>query len=314
MLNSLAKNKIYEYVTRNLGMRDYVRGWLKGTCPSCNREGKYGVNLGTNRTNCFVCGYHPSPINLVVDQENLSSTHDAWIFLKTYEGLEYLEPVIERIETSNVILPEGYVNIKLGDSRLSHIMRGYVKRRGFDIDEVALKGWGYCRSGEHFGYLILPFYMGGKLVYYNGRLVVGSGPKYINPTIEQFGTGKSLILYNADALAIYDDIYLVEGLINAETLGDNALASGGKAVADYQISMIIKSQVSKITVVLDPDAINNSIKVCMQMAFHKQIRLVTWEGEQDINDIGKEEAFNRIETSPWLSYNDLLKLKHEKGA
>ena len=123
MLNKLAKNKLYEYVTKKLGMKIYRRGWLKGTCPSCGRLEKYGVNLGMNRTNCFVCGYHPTPIMLVVGQENLSSVKDAWLYPKTYDGLEYLEPVIERIENTNVILPEGYVNLKFGDSKLAKIVR-----------------------------------------------------------------------------------------------------------------------------------------------------------------------------------------------
>ena len=54
-----------------------------------------------------------------------------------------------------------------------------------------------------------------------------------------------------------------------------------------------------------------------QLAYHKEVRLVTWEGDQDVNDLGKEEALKRINKVSWLSYNDILKLKldlkHEKG-
>ena len=35
----------------------YRRGWLKGDCPECGKDKKYGVNIALNRTNCFSCGY-----------------------------------------------------------------------------------------------------------------------------------------------------------------------------------------------------------------------------------------------------------------
>jgi hypothetical protein len=309
MLNQGYKNKLYEYVTRNLGLRNYVRGWLKGTCPSCGRLDKFGVNLGMNRTNCFVCGYHPSPIVLVMETESLPSISEALIFLKTFEGLTYIEPTIKRIESKPVYYPEGYHNIITGSSVLANIVRGYVKKRKFDIDEVSLKGWGYCTKGKYFGYLILPFYTGGVLTYFNGRRVVGNGPKYNNPEIEEFGIGKSLILYNADALAMYEEVALLEGVINAETLGDNGIATGGKNIADYQISLINKSPVKRVIVVLDPDAFENSIRIGLALSFHKEVKLVTWDGDKDVNDIGRKEAQNRILSKPWLNYNDILKLR-----
>ena len=155
--------------------------------------------------------------------------------------------------------------------------------------------------------------MGGKLIYYNARKFVGNGPKYINPSIDDFGIGKSLIMYHIDALAIYEEIYLVEGAINADTIGDQAIASGGKKISDYQISMIIKSDVEKVNLLLDPDAIEDAIKVGMDLCFYKKVRLVTWEGEEDVNDIGKEETLKRVDSTPWMNYNDLLKLRNAKG-
>jgi len=312
MLNQITKNKLYEYSIKILGMREYVRGWLKGNCPSCGRIDKFGVNLGMNRTNCFVCEYHPSPIVMVVDNEGFSTINEALIYLKTFEGLRYLEPTVEKIESKPIHLPEGYMNIAMGSSKLSQMIRSYVERRGFDIKEVSLRGWGYGTKGEYLGYLILPFYTAGKLTYYNGRRVVGNGPKYNNPKIEDYGIGKSLILYNADALAIYDEIYLLEGVINADTLGENGIATGGKNISDYQISLINKSPVKKIIVVLDPDAFENSIRIGLQLVFHKEVKLVTWEGDKDVNDLGKEESLKRINKVPWLTYNDILKIKHEE--
>ena len=310
MLNKETKGKLYHYFTTKLGVRTYTRGWLKGNCPDCGRLDKYGINLGMNRTNCFVCGFHPSPLNLVSILEGFDNYTDVLRFLKAYEGKPYLEPVVKKVEQVNISLPEGFKSLLIGDSKLALMARKYVEKRGFDVDEKAYEGWGYGTKGDYFGCIVIPFYMGGKLIYYNARRFVGSGPKYINPSIDDFGIGKSLIMYHIDALAIYEEIYLVEGAINADTIGDQAIASGGKKISDYQISMIIKSDVERVNLLLDPDAILDAIKVAMSLSFYKKVRLVTWDGEEDVNDIGREETLKRVESTPWMSYNDLIKMKN----
>lgn len=314
MLNKDMKNRLFNYISKALGMRPYTRGWYKGNCPSCGRQDKFGVNLGRNRSNCFVCGYHPSPINLVMELEGFKEFREVRAFLGAYKGAEYLEPLVERIETIDLRLPEGYTNILFGKSVLAKNARKYVRKRGFDTEEVSYRGWGYCKKGLYMGYIIIPFYMGGKLVYFNARRYLGSGPKYNNPKIDEFGIGKSLIIYNLDALSMYEEIFLVEGVINADTLGEQAIASGGKKISHYQVSSMLKSPAEKFSILLDPDAFEDSIKIGLQMSYHKQVRLITWEGEEDVNDIGRKETIKRVNKIPWQSYNDILKLKfdHEK--
>jgi len=310
MLNKTIRSKLYAYAINRLGLRDYSRGWLKGVCPSCGRQEKYGFNISQNRTNCFVCGYHPSPINVVMDLEGFGTYQEAWGFLKVYEGRQYLEPVIERIEHIEAVLPDGFKSLILGEGRLGRSVRNYVKGRGFDPEEMSYKGWGYVTRGDYFGYLIIPFYIGGKLIYYNARRFVGSGPKYMNPSIEDFGIGKSLIMYNIDALALYDTIYLVEGAINAETLGDQGIATGGKKISHYQISMIIKSDVKNVIILLDPDAMEDAIKVGLELSYHKKMKLIELPTEKDVNDLGQKKTLRYVNKSSWLEYNDLLKMKH----
>lgn len=314
MLNKLMKQKLYSYAIKSLGLREYRRGWLKGICPDCGRQDKFGFNLYQNRTNCFVCGYHPSPIRLIMDIEGLDSYNEVKQFLGTYEGRTYLEPVIERIERIETVLPEGYKNLAIGNSKLGKMARNYVKGRGFDPDDMALKGWGYGTKDEYWGYIIIPFYIGGKLIYYNARRYIGSGPKYRNPKIEDFGLGKSLIMYNSDALALYDTVYLVEGAINAETIGDEAIATGGKKISHYQISMIQKSEVDKIIILLDPDAMVDAIKVAMDLSFHKKVKVIELPEEVDVNDLGRDRTMVEVSNIPWLNYNELLKRHHNLKA
>jgi DNA primase len=311
MLNKFIRGRLYSYVTNTLGLREYTRGWMKGNCPHCGREDKYGVNLYLNRTNCFRCGYHPSPIILVMEIESFSEINEAWSFLKAYEGREYLEPVVEKVEQIDAVLPEGFKSLLLGEGRLGRSARNYVDGRGFDPEEMSYKGWGYGTKDKYFGYIIIPFYVGGKLIYYNARRYLGSGPKYMNPEIEDFGLGKSLIMYNIDALALYDTVYLTEGAINAETMGDQGIATGGKKISHYQVSMILKSDVESIIILLDPDAMGDAINVGLGMAYYKKLKLIELPGDQDVNDLGQKKTLRYVNRSQWLNYNDLLKMKHD---
>lgn len=310
MYNKITYNKLYSYFISRLGVRDYRKGWLKGNCPECGRDDKFGINLYKDKTNCFVCGYHPRPIFLVMDLENVRTRSEVLEIIGTYKEREYLEPIIEKLEKVNLDLPDGYINIALGDNRYSDLARSYVEGRGFEVEDVAIKGWGYCRKGEHFGYIIMPFYMGGKLVYYNARRFVGGGSKYKNPTTDESGLGKSMIIYNSDALAIYDEIYMAEGLINAETIGSQGIAMGGKSVSEYQLSMIKKSPIKSIVMLLDPDAISESVKLAMDLVWYKKIKLVYWEGKSDVNKLGKEKVMKYINKTDYSTYQSLLKFKN----
>lgn len=312
MLNKDYKSKLYNYAKKRLGMRDYTRGWMKGRCPSCGREDKYGLNIYGNRTNCFRCGYHPTPFQLVLELEGLNDYLEVKKFLNLYGGEEYLEPVIKRIERIDTVLPEGFKSLKVGNNFIAKQARKYIKSRGFDIEDMSYKGWGYGTKGTYLGYIIIPFYINGKLVYYNTRIFMGSGPKYNNPSIEEFGIGKSLVIYNLDALGLYDEICLLEGVFNAETVGENAIAMGGKKVSDYQISIIVKSPVKFVTLILDPDALEDSIRVAKELSYHKKVRIIQLPEDKDANDLGHEETNSLIKQVGWMSYNDITKLGNEK--
>lgn len=310
----LGKNIAYRlnsYFKSRLGMTDYNRGWLKGNCPECGKEQKYGVNLSSNRTNCFVCGYNRQPFNVMMDVENFSTKHEAMHFLMEFQETGFVEYAVEVREEKDVLLPEGFKLILFGDNHWGKKARNYLSNRGFNVNELAYSGWGYCTRGKHQGYIIIPFYKNGKLFYFNARSYMGGGTKYKNPTADDFGIGKSKIIYNIDALQKYDKIYIVESVMNAQTLGDQAIALGGKAISSAQYSDIIKSTVSKCIIILDSDANKEAIKQASELVFYKKVKVIFMPEDKDVNDIGKKATMKLIHKSKWLSYNDIIKLKNK---
>lgn len=309
-MNKQIKIRINQYLKEHLGMYDYRRGWLKGDCPSCG-DHKFGVNLGISRTNCFKCGYHPSPINLIIETEGLTTFGEAIRFIQGFEGLEYYEEKVEPHQLrKDVLLPEGYKNIRRGDNFMAIRARHYLKKRGFDIEKLSRAGWGYCDSGKYFGYIIMPFYMQGQLIYFNARRLMGDGPKFNNPPVEDFGLGKSMLIYNIDALAVYKTIYAVESVTNARTIGDNAIALGGKKISQWQKDTIIRSRCERVIIGLDDDGIDDAINLGLSLQQNKKIKIMQFPYKQDINDLGRKKSLKISHTTRYLNYSDLLLLKH----
>lgn len=309
MYNRNILNRLNTYFHNRLGMFDYNRGWLKGDCPHCGKAQKFGVNLSQNRTNCFVCGEKKQPFTVMMMVENFKKKTEGVRYLMTFDELEVIEPLLELRIEQTVILPESFKILSLGEGQYGKSARGYMKGRGFDIDDLSLSGWGYCTKGKHAGHIIMPFYDSGKLFYYNSRNYMANGPKYNNPTTEELGIGKSLVIYNIDALYKYNTVYIVESVMNAQTLGDKAIAIGGKAISKHQFSLLIKSEVQRFIIILDEDATKEAVDQASKLANHKQVKIVYMPVEKDVNDIGSKRTMRRVHKNKWLNYNQILKLK-----
>ena len=177
---------MHQYFIKKIGAFDYRKGWMKSDCPYCGGEKKFGINLSNNRCNCFKCGKHPSPISLVMYLENTDSFHEVLSILESgdYSGYVFKEEKVELKGKKEFFLPDGFKNISMGTSLLARSARNYLKKRGFNIEELARKGWGYCNTGKYLGYIIIPFTEHGQLTYFNARLYMGAGPKYNNPEVD----------------------------------------------------------------------------------------------------------------------------------
>lgn len=313
ILNKTLKRKLTEYFKNRLGMFDYRRGWMKGDCPSCSKQFKFGVNISQNRTNCFYCGYNKRPLEVLIDVENFSGYSEAYLLLNKLEGLDFKEgPTIieEKFSKSGERkLPEGFRLLSMGNSQLARSARSYLKGRGFDIDELTKSGWGYCNKGDYFGYIVIPFYEKGLLKYFITRNYMSNGPKFNNPKAEDFGIGKSMLIYNIDCLQLYKTVFIVESVTNARTIGDNAVATDGKKLSRYQINDFIKSPVERFIIILDPDAYKEAIELGLKLCNHKKVKVVNLGSNKDVNDIGRTKTLLQVYKNRYLNYQELLKIK-----
>ena len=312
--NRQFKSRLSAYFVKRLGMVEYKRGWLKGDCPSCGREFKFGVNMGLNRSNCFVCGYNKSPIDIVLELESFSVYTEAIDFINKTEEFEeyvYKEEQLELKERKDTFLPEGFRLLNQGNSTIAKIARNYVKKRGFNPTLKSREGWGYGTRDKYLGYLIIPFTSEGKLVYFNARKFMGNGPRYNNPSTDVTGIGKSMIWYNRDALFMYKSVFICEGAINASTVGPKAIASGGKFVSRYQINDLIKSPVERFIILLDPDAKCKALDLALTLVDFKMVKVVYLPDGKDCNDLGLRKTMRLVYNTRYQDRQTLMKMKLE---
>lgn len=307
------KSKIRAYLIKRLGAFDYKHGWMRlPVCPYCHREHKMGVNLSMFRCNCFRCGEHPSPSQLIMDLEHIDTYTELLKFLDNndFTGYTFKEEAVELSERKPIYLPEGFTLLRFGTSTLAKGIRNYMVNRHFSIQELCKQGVGYCNEGSLFGYVIIPYYYKGELRYYNARRVIGTGPRYNNPNKDITGLGKEFIIFNQDALDMYKTVYICEGAFNALTLGPKAIATMGKAISRYQLNLLLKSQVDRFIILLDPDAKEQAIKLALSLVNFKKVKVCFLPDGKDVNDIGKSSTMKIIYRTRYQSYKDLIKLKN----
>lgn len=307
------KNAIYNYFISGLGMEPYRRGWLKGNCPNCGAEFKYGVNIGSNRTNCFKCGYNDKPLDVIMMVEKVHTLREVLKVLNDLDlDFKYVEPKVEILQEKPVEYPDGFKLITEGTGLKAKMAMDYMINRGFNLKELMYKGVGYCSSGKLDGYIILPFMENGKLVYYHTRRFFGNGPKYNNPPLDEFGIGKNHLIYNIEALYIHNRIMLFEGVLNAETIGDKAIATGGKHLSSWQKSQIISSPIKMVDICLDDDAYDKAIDLALELVHFKKVKVVLFPRGVDANDMGKKKTLRLTHKFRYLNYTQLIKLKNDQ--
>lgn len=309
--NKSIQSKLFGYFKQRLNLKKSTKGYWRADCIYCGGNHTFGLNLEKRKSHCFKCLIKKSPIEVLMEIEKIETLQSAYKFLNLKEEYDLYDRETTRVhvEYKSIELPESFKPINYGDTMMAKSARRYLLKRRFNLTKLAIKGVGYCTTGDYEGYIIFPCYRNGKLIFFQGRKYLSNGPKMRNPPEEEFGIGKTEIIYNVDALYIYRKVNLVESITNAETLGDNTIAILGKVASQKQISEIISSPCEAIHIILDLDAVDNAIGLAMQLVNYKRIKLIIPIDDRDVNDLGKSIVKRWIKDAEYVSYSDLFRLK-----
>lgn len=122
-----------------------------------------------------------------------------------------------------------------------------------------------AHSGRYKSRIIIPIYIGSKLVYFQGRSIYDEiTPKYLNPRVE-----KKEIVLNIDKFDFNKYIIVNEGIIDAYMVGkQGTCVIGGYLDWDYIEKMKRQTKEGIIVCLDNPRTDKNAIKVLKKLLFY----------------------------------------------
>lgn len=284
-MNDARRVKIEELVDRKLTRIGQSGRDTNYVCPWCEKRGevhKLHIDYGKAKGVCHGCGYGfqsfdwllqslydgiPSKIARWLNRPDLSL--DVRKMLTVESSSDKMQP--EPLPESFVPLPQ-HPRHWLGRRMLKYV----TDTRGYTYTDVERWGAGYVvdERDRAYGYLILPYRVGGRVVYWQGRKVCpdparwrgerwkkDGPPKNWNPP----GSLKKAILYGFDQAIGQDTLFLCEGPFDAWSWGAGGLALTSKVIHDPQARAIALLSASRVIVCMDADAHTDTVGIYDQL-------------------------------------------------
>ena len=184
-----------------------------------------------------------------------------------------------------------------------HAIR-FLRKRGFNSEDIARYNLGYCSEGSYNNRIIIPSYdSNGKLNYFVGRDFYNSSFKYKNPPIPKDVVGFDL--YINWSLPII----LTEGVFDAMSIKGNAIPLFGKSILPMLEKKIVEKKVNSIFIVLDGDAFNDAIQMVEKFTDNGiSVNFVKLDG-QDPNDLGYRKMIDKIHEAVPMNFKTLMEMK-----
>ena len=191
-----------------------------------------------------------------------------------------------------------------GDSLQKQHALKFLKNRGILISDILRYNLHYCTEGLYNNRIIIPSYDdSGVLNYFVGRDFYRSNMKYKNPPIPKDIIGFDLYV-NWD-----EPIILCEGVFDAMAIKNNTIPLFGKTILPKLYKKIIEKKVSHITICLDDDAFDDSLKIISKFMDNGiDVNFVKLKGN-DPSDLGYHKMIKHLNESTAVNFKELMRMK-----
>ena len=265
---------------------------------------KLQINVQTQKWHCWVSnqGGH----NLFQLFKKLKANKEHFDELVELVGdKKYVKRNTNKEDKKIVRLPNEFKPLWLdGNSIIRKHAIVYLKNRGITLVDVIRYGMGYCEEGLYANRIIVPSYSSdGELNYFVGRDIYEGGMKYKNPPVSKDVIGLDLFInWN-------EPIVLCEGVFDAIAIRRNAIPLFGKTIPKSLMKKIYEKQVKQIYILLDSDAIMDSIKMTDSLMKNGIDVYYVNLSEEDPSDMGFKKVINLIKKTKQTSFSDLMRMK-----
>lgn len=265
---------------------------------------KLQINIQTQKWHCWVSNVGGRTLFQLLKKVNASNQH--------FDELRELVGDLPRykketdIKLKKVVqLPDEFMPLWNGtDSIVKRHALSYLYKRGITDSDMLKYNIGYCDEGLYSNRIIIPSYdSDGQLNFFVGRDFYNSKMKYRNCSTTKNIIGFELFI-NWD-----EPIILCEGVFDAMTFRRNAIPLFGKTVMSKLQKKIIESNVKKIYLALDNDALEDAIKISDNFINNGiDVRMMKFK-EKDPSEIGFENLLYLINKTTKTKFSDLMRLK-----
>lgn len=277
-------------------------------CPFCHHpKKKLQINLNTQKWHCWVCDARGSRISsllrkLKVDAKSIQKIRDIYGDDSDYT-YNPNEDYPEKLE-----LPNEFKQLSKKPKSINPIYNNaihYLKKRGIGLDLIIKYNIGYCEDGEYGGRIIIPSYdADGELNYFIARSFYDDVKmKYKNPPVS-----RNVIMFE-NLINWNEPITLVEGGFDSFSVRRNVIPLLSKFILPKLKSKIKEMGVKKVNILLDPDAINSSVKhteYFLKNGIEVNNIILT---NEDAADVGFENIIKIIKESKETKWDDLILTK-----
>ena len=265
---------------------------------------KLQINVQTQKWHCWVSnqGGH----NLFQLFKKLKASKEHFDELVELVGdKKYVKRNTNKEDKKIVRLPNEFKPLWLdGNSIIRKHAIVYLKNRGITLVDVIRYGMGYFEEGLYANRIIVPSYSSdGELNYFVGRDIYEGGMKYKNPPVSKDVIGLDLFInWN-------EPIVLCEGVFDAIAIRRNAIPLFGKTIPKSLMKKIYEKQVKQIYILLDSDAIMDSIKITDDLMKNGINVYYVNLSDEDPSDMGFRKVINRIKETKQTSFSDLMRMR-----
>ena len=307
MVNELLVNLVNKVLGRG---KHTARGNRAYHCPYCNHKNpKLEVNFDDsvkgNPWHCWVCDKKGTKLSPIFKQAKASE--ELFSELKKLVKSEVYREV--KRDVAAVQLPKEFKPLaKLTkDNIVGRHALAYLKKRGVTKYDILKYNIGYCQGGLYNNMIVIPSYdHEGKLNYFTARnFNPHSNLKYKNPP-----TSRNIIPFEL-YINWSSPIILCEGPFDALSIKRNVIPLLGKQIQSNLMKKIVTSEVKKVFIALDQDAMKDALRHCeLLLNEGKEVYLVDLK-DKDPNEMGFEEFTKLTQNTPRLTSYDLMERKFQ---
>ena len=264
---------------------------------------KLQINIQTQKWHCWVSNVGGRTLFQLLKKVGASQQHydelRELVDTKTYVNTRTQETKV------SLSLPPEFKPLWNGnDGIVKRHALSYLYKREITDSDILKYNIGYCDEGIYSNRIIIPSYdSDGQLNFFVGRDFYNSKMKYRNCT-----TTKDIIGF--DLFINWDEpIILCEGVFDAMAFKRNAIPLFGKTVMNKLQKKIIESNVKKIYLALDNDALEDAIKISDNFINNGiDVRMIKFK-EKDPSEIGFKDLLYLINRTTKTKFSDLMRLR-----